>query len=174
MQFVLFVSLFFQYCICKIINIIAYCGSFFFPHCCMCASVLSHFSCVQLCATPWTTAHQALLSMGFSRQEYGVGCHALLQGIFPTQRWNPRLLYLLHQQVGSLPLAPLGKPYMKTFNFPATFITIYCSLLCISQLIYTAIDSTTLNEATVKTLCILFNENKYYKVFFNINRMSLD
>ena len=23
--------------------------------------------------------------MGFSRQEYGVGCHALLQGIFPTQ-----------------------------------------------------------------------------------------
>ena len=28
-------------------------------------------------------AHQAPLSMGFSRQEYGVGCHALLQGIFP-------------------------------------------------------------------------------------------
>ena len=27
-------------------------------------------SCVQLLATPWTTAHQALLSMGFSRQEY--------------------------------------------------------------------------------------------------------
>ena len=26
----------------------------------------------------------------------GVGSHALLQGIFPTQRPNPRLLYLLH------------------------------------------------------------------------------
>ena len=25
---------------------------------------------VQLLATPWTAAHQALLSMGFSRQEY--------------------------------------------------------------------------------------------------------
>ena len=36
----------------------------------MCACVLSHFSCVQLFATPWTVAHQAPLSMGFSRQEY--------------------------------------------------------------------------------------------------------
>ena len=27
-------------------------------------------SCVQLFATPWTVAHQAPLSMGFSRQEY--------------------------------------------------------------------------------------------------------
>ena len=28
----------------------------------------------------------------------GAGCHALLQGIFPTQRSNPRLLSLLHWQ----------------------------------------------------------------------------
>ena len=27
-------------------------------------------SCLQLFATPWTVAHQALLSMGFSRQKY--------------------------------------------------------------------------------------------------------
>ena len=40
----------------------------------------------------------------------GVGCHALLQGIFPTQRSNPCLLHFLHWQVGSLPLAPPGKP----------------------------------------------------------------
>ena len=33
-------------------------------------------------------------------------CHALLQGIFPTQGSNPRLLYLLYWQAGSLPLAP--------------------------------------------------------------------
>jgi len=30
-------------------------------------------SCVWLLATPWTTAHQAPLSMGFSRQEYWSG-----------------------------------------------------------------------------------------------------
>ena len=30
-------------------------------------------SCVQLFVTPWTVAHQAPLSMGFSRQEYWHG-----------------------------------------------------------------------------------------------------
>ena len=30
--------------------------------------LLSHFSRVRLCATPWTAAHQAPLSLGFSRQ----------------------------------------------------------------------------------------------------------
>ena len=34
---------------------------------------------VQLLATPWTAAHQAPPSMGFSRQEYWSGCHCLLQ-----------------------------------------------------------------------------------------------
>ena len=32
--------------------------------------LLSHFSPGRLCATPWTVAHQAPPSMGFSRQEY--------------------------------------------------------------------------------------------------------
>ena len=35
----------------------------------------------------------------------GVCCHALLQGIFPTQGSNPRLGCLLHWQVDSLPLS---------------------------------------------------------------------
>ena len=37
------------------------------------------------------------------------GCHFLLQGIFPNQGSNPSLLWLLHWQVDSLPLAWLGK-----------------------------------------------------------------
>ena len=37
------------------------------------ACVLSCFSCVWLFATPWTVAHQAPLSMGFSRQEHWRG-----------------------------------------------------------------------------------------------------
>ena len=37
------------------------------------ACMLSHFSCVQLFETLWTVAHQALLSKGFSRQEYWSG-----------------------------------------------------------------------------------------------------
>ena len=39
-----------------------------------------------------------------------VGCHILLQGIFPTQGSNPCLLCLLPWQPGSLSLAPPGKP----------------------------------------------------------------
>ena len=35
--------------------------------------LLSRFSRVQLCATPETAAHQALLSLGFSRQEHWSG-----------------------------------------------------------------------------------------------------
>ena len=46
--------------------------------------------------------------MEFSRKNTGVGCHTLLQGIFPTRGLN-QLLHL-HCQVGSLPLAPPGKP----------------------------------------------------------------
>ena len=44
-----------------------------FPDCLVRACVLSHFSHVQLFATPWTVACQAPLSMGFSRQEYWSG-----------------------------------------------------------------------------------------------------
>ena len=39
---------------------------------------LSH---VRLLATPWTAAHQASPSMGFSRQEYWSGVHCLLRYI---------------------------------------------------------------------------------------------
>ena len=35
--------------------------------------------------TLWTVARQAPLPMGFSSKNTGVGCHALLWGIFPTQ-----------------------------------------------------------------------------------------
>ena len=76
----------------------------------MYACLLSHFSRVQLSATSWTIALQGPLSMGFSRQEHLSGLQTLLQGISLTQGSNPRLLHLLHWEVGSLPLAPPGKP----------------------------------------------------------------
>ena len=41
--------------------------------CCMLLLLLSHFSRVQLCVTPWMAAHQAPLSLGFSRQEHWSG-----------------------------------------------------------------------------------------------------
>ena len=73
-----------------------------------CACVLSDFSHVRLFTTPWTVAHGAPPSMGFSRQ--GVDCHALLLGIFPTQGSNLHVFGLLPWQAGSLPPEPPGKP----------------------------------------------------------------
>ena len=46
--------------------------------------VKSH-SRVRLFATPWTVAHQAPSPWDFPGMNTGVGCHFLLQGIFPTQ-----------------------------------------------------------------------------------------
>ena len=40
----------------------------------------------------------------------GVDCHALLQGIFPTQGLNQHLLCLLHWQAVLYPLRHLGSP----------------------------------------------------------------
>ena len=48
----------------------------------------------------------------FPGKNTGVGCYALLRGIFPTQGPNSRLLYLLYCQASSLPLVPPGKPLL--------------------------------------------------------------
>ena len=53
---------------------------------------LVHFSCVRLFETPWTVAHQPLLSMGFSKQEYwsGLLCHS--PGDLPNPGFEPASL----------------------------------------------------------------------------------
>ena len=53
-------------------------------------------SCPTLSDPMDCVAHQAPLSMGSPGKNTGVGCHALLQGIFLTQGSNLRLLRLLH------------------------------------------------------------------------------
>ena len=72
----------------------------------------------QLClthyVTPWTVAHQAPLSMEFSRQEYWSELPVPSPGIFQTQRSSPCLLHLLNRQADSLPLSQLGSP----LNYP--------------------------------------------------------
>ena len=52
---------------------------------------------LQSCPTLWDPHRwqptRLLCPMGFSRQAYWSGCHFLLEGIFPTQGLNPRLLH---------------------------------------------------------------------------------
>ena len=52
----------------------------------------------------------------------GVGCHALLQRIFPTQGSKLHLLYLLHCQAGSLPLVTTGKPHAEAHLLIKMFV----------------------------------------------------
>ena len=74
----------------------------------LCCATLSHFSHVQLFATPWTAACQAPLPMGFSRQEYKSGLP------YPPRYDLPdpgiESLSLPCWQLGSLSLVPPGKP----------------------------------------------------------------
>ena len=49
------------------------------------ACMLSHFSHVQLFATLWTVAHQAPLSMGFSRQDHWSGLPCPPPGDLPSR-----------------------------------------------------------------------------------------
>ena len=60
-------------------------------------------------------AWQAIVHGDSPGKNTEMGCHALLQGIFPTQGSNPRLLCLLHWQVDYLPLAPPGKPQISPY-----------------------------------------------------------
>ena len=69
--------------------------------------VLSRFSPVRLFVTLWTVAHQAPVSMEFSRQEYWSGLPFPSPGDLPDPGIKPMSLAL---QAGSLPSEPPGKP----------------------------------------------------------------
>ena len=63
---------------------------------CVCVCVYMHGKSLQLCLTlcdPMASSPPGSSVHGDSPGENtGVGCYALLQGIFPTQGLNPRLL----------------------------------------------------------------------------------
>ena len=68
---------------------------------------MKSFSRVQLFATPWTVSHEALPSMGFSRQEYWSGLPFPSPGNLPDPGNEPRSPAL---QADALTSEPPGKP----------------------------------------------------------------
>ena len=78
---------------------------------CLCAAAKSCLSHVRLFVTSWTTAHQAPLSMEFSRQEYWSGLPFPSVGNLPDPGSNS---CLLHWQVDFLLLSHLGSSPMLT------------------------------------------------------------
>ena len=81
---------------------------------------------VQLFATPWTVAYQALQSMGFSRQEYWIGLPFPSPGDLPNPGIEPGSPAL---QTDALPSEPPGKPspadILLIFKSQLLFLLIY-------------------------------------------------
>ena len=59
----------------------------------------------------------------------GVGCHFLLQGVFPARGWNTCFLHLLRWKAGSLPLGPPEKPHSHVLELIHVSSTVQSSLL---------------------------------------------
>ena len=78
---------------------------------CLCAQSCPTLCDPMGCSPPDSSVH------GISpRQEYWIGCHFFLKGIFPTQGSNPSLLCLLPWQADSLPLSHLESPLVLIVN----------------------------------------------------------
>ena len=102
--------------------------------------VLSYFSHVQLFATLWTSLWLArlLCPWDFPGKNTGVGCHALLQRIFPTEGSNMHVLSFLHCRRILYPLSHWGSPKLlltcvqTTFPNESTHLQ-HCHSICIQQ-----------------------------------------
>ena len=89
--------------------------------------LLSSLSCVWLCNLIGRSPPGSSVHGDSPGKNTGVGCHTLLQGIFPTKGLNLHLLCLLHWQVVSLPLAP---PALFPINPQETKSTFWKVLPC--------------------------------------------
>ena len=90
----------------------------------VCACVFSYFSHVWLCATLWTVACQAPLSMGFSRQEYWSGLPCPPAGDLPNPEIKPMASPASSaMQANSLPLSHPGSP--SHFSQAWLFVTLW-------------------------------------------------
>ena len=76
---------------------------------------------LQLCLALWHGPARVLCPWDSPGKNTGVGCLALLQGIFPTQKTNLHLLCLLQWQVSSLPLLPPGNPHVSLCVYSVHF-----------------------------------------------------
>ena len=74
--------------------------------CLLCVCVLSRLCNRTRCSPPGSSRQGE--AWNFPSKNTAVGCHLLLQGIFPTQGSNPHLLCLLHWQVDCLPPRHMG------------------------------------------------------------------
>ena len=112
--------------------------------------------------TPWTVAYRLLRLWDFPDKNTGVGCHFLLQEIFPNPGIEPRSPAL---QADDLPSEPLGKP-LKLIIFKFKHILSDPQFLSPSA---TFCNFDGLFYIILKFILLLFSYNHLYNSFFFFN-----
>ena len=99
--------------------------------------MLSCFSCVRLCVTPWTVALQAPLSMGFSRQEYQSELSCAPPGDLPDPGMEPVSLVIPALAGGFFYRCTTWKAPVNSILiiFKLQFLDQYCGVSCSLKLI---------------------------------------
>ena len=107
-------------------------------------------SCVQICVTLWTVA-RLFCPWHSPGKNIGVDCHALLQGIFPTQGLNLGLLHCRQITAESLGRAPIlsrdvscSRTFHHTCDLPnilTTYLVPTCTRLAKINKTVTALGS---------------------------------
>ena len=107
-----------------------------------CLLLLSCFSCVQLCATPETAAHQAPPSLGLSRQERWSGlpipspilfltiCHLTRNGSSTTRSHAWGQMTIQAMQVASLLLNINKSNHFSPWHYHIYYTTYFTYLIC--------------------------------------------
>ena len=165
------------------------------------ACVLSYFSYIQLFTTSWTVAHQALLSMGFSRQEYWSGflwpppgalpdpgiepaslvSPALVEGFFTTSiTWEAKINFQFSHSAMSDSLQPHGPQHARLpcpLPTPGTSSDFIKSVMPSTHLILCC--PFLLLSSVFPTIRLFFNESalriiwpKYWSFSFNISHSN--
>ena len=124
--------------------------------------LLSHFSRVRLCGTPQTAAHQAPLSLGFSRQEHWSGLP------FPSPMHACMLSHFSHVQLCATPWtaayqAPVSKgfsrqEYWSGLPFPSPL----AGQLCLNLVFHNQIRSWSIYVAKVLSKLELNSEQSHF------------
>ena len=113
-------------------------------HCLLFKVKVKLLTCVRFFATPWTVAHQAPLSMGFSRQEYWSGLPFLSPGDLPDSGIEPGSPALQADALLSeAPELTLKQPGIKDKDPPCSRKSKHNFQLVLSIISSTFPDSTT-------------------------------
>ena len=110
--------------------------------------LLSRFSRVRLCATPKTAAHQAPLSLGFSRQEHWSGL-PFPSPMHKSEKWKWSRSVVSDSQ-GPHGLQPTRLLHPWDFPGKITGVGCHCLLRCQSLLTYNSLNGKLKSYSTLK------------------------